>query len=179
MRAQYLASDMSLPLYDYGVGGATSSNSLVQGFTGPSSSIVVPAVSIKPTPAAGLHPLWQRTIHQRFCPSRRPDSRPGACGHVLILLPTQATDEVALFLSGLSPQSGTLQSPSSDLLAPLFMIWAGANEVFSNTNVSAASCFLELQSAGSTLLATYTGGRVLTINRLPRFVEVAVWIIFR
>lgn len=70
---------------------------------------------------------------------------------------------MAFFLSGLSPQSETLPSSSSDLSAPLFVIWVGANDIFFNANISAAQSYLQLQSAGSTLLATYPGGRVLTI----------------
>ncbi|KAJ4394000.1 hypothetical protein N0V93_003217 [Gnomoniopsis smithogilvyi] len=124
--AQYLASNLSLPLYDYAVGGATSSNALIQGFTGPSSTLAVPAV----------------------------------------------TDQVASFLSGLSPQSTTLSSTSSDFSHPLFVIWAGANDIFFDPNISATRSYLEIQFAGSTLLAAHPNGRVLTIaspdlSRLP------------
>lgn len=43
--AEYLAANLSLPLYDYATGGATTNNALVQGFTRPQSSIPVPAVT--------------------------------------------------------------------------------------------------------------------------------------
>lgn len=57
MWPEYLAANLSLPLYDYAVGGATTSNSLIQGFTGPSSSIPVPAVTEQVTAfLSGLSP---------------------------------------------------------------------------------------------------------------------------
>lgn len=79
---------------------------------------------------------------------------------------------MASFLSSLSPQNTPLSSSSSDLSAPLFVIWAGANDIFFNPNISAAQSYLEIQSAGSTLLSTYPDARVLTIaspdlSRLP------------
>ncbi|KAL1624002.1 hypothetical protein SLS56_007984 [Neofusicoccum ribis] len=40
----YVAGNLSLPLYDYAVGGATTSNALIQGYTGPGSTIPVPSV---------------------------------------------------------------------------------------------------------------------------------------
>lgn len=43
------------------------------------------------------------------------------------------------------------------------MIWAGANDIFFNPNISAAQSFLELQLAGSTLLAAHSNGKVLTV----------------
>ncbi|TDZ28444.1 Thermolabile hemolysin [Colletotrichum spinosum] len=59
--AEYVADNLSIPLYDYAVGGATTSNSLVQGFTGPKSSIAVPSVAdqvasflAKATPNGGV-----------------------------------------------------------------------------------------------------------------------------
>ncbi|KAL3301263.1 GDSL-like Lipase/Acylhydrolase [Colletotrichum asianum] len=42
--AEYVAGNLSIPLYDYAIGGATTSNSLIQGYTGPKSSIAVPSV---------------------------------------------------------------------------------------------------------------------------------------
>lgn len=42
--ADYVAGNLSVPLYDYAVGGATTSNSLVQGYTGAQSTIAVPSV---------------------------------------------------------------------------------------------------------------------------------------
>ncbi|KAI0703659.1 hypothetical protein C8T65DRAFT_578674 [Cerioporus squamosus] len=41
---EYVAGNLSTPLVDYAVGGATSSNALVQGYTGPGSTIPVPSV---------------------------------------------------------------------------------------------------------------------------------------
>lgn len=41
---ELLASNLSIPLYDYAVGGATTSNALVKGFTGNGSTIPVPSV---------------------------------------------------------------------------------------------------------------------------------------
>ncbi|PIL23397.1 hypothetical protein GSI_14708 [Ganoderma sinense ZZ0214-1] len=41
---EYVAGNLSVPLVDFALGGATSSNALVQGFTGPNSTIPVPSV---------------------------------------------------------------------------------------------------------------------------------------
>ncbi|KAF5346606.1 hypothetical protein D9758_013469 [Tetrapyrgos nigripes] len=41
---EYVAGNLSVPLYDYAVGGATTSAEVVQGFTGPDSSIPVPSI---------------------------------------------------------------------------------------------------------------------------------------
>nr|WPL92274.1 GDSL-like lipase/acylhydrolase U56931 [Ganoderma boninense] len=41
---EYVAGNLSVPLVDFAVGGATSSNELVQGYTGPNSTIPVPSV---------------------------------------------------------------------------------------------------------------------------------------
>ncbi|KAH9941771.1 uncharacterized protein BXZ73DRAFT_88198 [Epithele typhae] len=41
---EFIAGNLSIPLIDYAVGGATTSNSLVQGYTGPSSSIPVHSI---------------------------------------------------------------------------------------------------------------------------------------
>ncbi|RPD75617.1 hypothetical protein L226DRAFT_507500 [Lentinus tigrinus ALCF2SS1-7] len=41
---EYVADNLTTPLVDYAVGGATTSNALVQGYTGPGSSIAVPSV---------------------------------------------------------------------------------------------------------------------------------------
>lgn len=113
-----------MPLYDYAVGGATTSNSLIQGFTGPSSTIPVPAV----------------------------------------------TDQVAAFLSGTSPQGSSPISSSSssfasgeDLSRPLFVVWAGANDIFFNPNISAAQTYLEITSVVSALLDAHPASRVLTV----------------
>jgi phospholipase/lecithinase/hemolysin len=40
-----IASNLSIPLYDYAYGGATTDNNLVEGFTGPNSTIAVPGVA--------------------------------------------------------------------------------------------------------------------------------------
>ncbi|KAL2877005.1 hypothetical protein SGCOL_007623 [Colletotrichum sp. CLE4] len=42
--AEYVAANLSLPLYDYAVGGATTSNDLVQGYTGAKGDIAVPSL---------------------------------------------------------------------------------------------------------------------------------------
>ncbi|KAI1794394.1 hypothetical protein LXA43DRAFT_138206 [Ganoderma leucocontextum] len=41
---EYVAGNLSVPLLDFAVGGATTSNTLAQGFTGPNSSIPVPSI---------------------------------------------------------------------------------------------------------------------------------------
>lgn len=98
-------------------------------------------------------------------------------------------DQVAAFLSGTSPQ-GSLLLPSSssssigngdgDLSNPLFIVWAGANDIFFNPNISAAQSYLEITSVVSALLNdnnndddnVHRPGRVLTVaspdlSRLP------------
>lgn len=42
---EVVASNLSIPLYDYAYGGATTSNALVQGFTGPNSTVPVPGIA--------------------------------------------------------------------------------------------------------------------------------------
>ncbi|KAK1479778.1 GDSL-like Lipase/Acylhydrolase [Colletotrichum tamarilloi] len=42
--AEYVAANLSLPLYDYAVGGATTSNALIHGYTGAKGDIAVPSV---------------------------------------------------------------------------------------------------------------------------------------
>ncbi|OLN91663.1 Thermolabile hemolysin 1 [Colletotrichum chlorophyti] len=42
--AEYVAANLSIPLYDYAIGGSTTSNALVQGATGPKGTIPVPAL---------------------------------------------------------------------------------------------------------------------------------------
>lgn len=92
----------------------------MQGFTGPSSTIPVPAVA----------------------------------------------DQLALFLSGTSPQgtpAGNASLPG-DFDSPLFVIWAGANDVFFNSNISAAQSYLEIAAAAAALRAAYPDPvRVLTV----------------
>jgi phospholipase/lecithinase/hemolysin len=40
-----VASNLSIPLYDYAYGGATTDNNLVEGYTGPDSTVLVPGVA--------------------------------------------------------------------------------------------------------------------------------------
>jgi phospholipase/lecithinase/hemolysin len=40
-----VAANLSIPLYDYAYGGATTNNELVKGYTGPNSTILVPGVA--------------------------------------------------------------------------------------------------------------------------------------
>ncbi|KAI9708045.1 MAG: hypothetical protein M1820_004249 [Bogoriella megaspora] len=41
---EVVAANLSIPLFDYAIGGATTNNQLVQGYTGPSSTVPVPSV---------------------------------------------------------------------------------------------------------------------------------------
>ncbi|RDX40351.1 hypothetical protein OH76DRAFT_1450781 [Lentinus brumalis] len=41
---EYVAGNLSISLVDYAIGGATTSNALVQGYTGPGSTVPVPSV---------------------------------------------------------------------------------------------------------------------------------------
>ncbi|KAF2671189.1 GDSL-like Lipase/Acylhydrolase [Microthyrium microscopicum] len=43
--AENVASNLSIPLYDYAYGGATTSNVLVQGYTGAKSDVAVPGIA--------------------------------------------------------------------------------------------------------------------------------------
>lgn len=91
-------------------------------------------------------------------------------------------DQVASFLSGAlpsSPQKGSntdLDTTATDaddhLGTPLFVIWAGANDIFFNPNISAAQSYLEIRSAAAALLAAHPAGRALLVaspdlSRLP------------
>lgn len=82
------------------------------------------------------------------------------------------------FLSGVSPQHTNLSSSrrgegaADPLSRPLFIVWAGANDVFFNPNVSAAQSYLEIASVAAALSAAYPAARVLTVaspdlSRLP------------
>jgi hypothetical protein len=42
-----VASNLSIPLYDYAYGGATTDNDLVVGYTGPDSTVLVPGAAQK------------------------------------------------------------------------------------------------------------------------------------
>ncbi|THU95620.1 hypothetical protein K435DRAFT_755610 [Dendrothele bispora CBS 962.96] len=44
---EYVAQNLSVPLFDNAIGGATTSNDLVQGFTGPNSVIPVPSIDLQ------------------------------------------------------------------------------------------------------------------------------------
>lgn len=57
-----------------------------------------------------------------------------------------------------------LPSSSPDLSAPRLAIWAGANDIFFFSSISAAQSYIGLQSAGLAPLDTYPGGRIFTIN---------------
>jgi hypothetical protein len=40
-----VASNLLIPLYDYAYGGATTDNNLVEGYTGPDSTVLLPGVA--------------------------------------------------------------------------------------------------------------------------------------
>ena len=42
---EHVAANLSIPLHDYAFGGATTDNTLVEGYTGPNSTILVPGVA--------------------------------------------------------------------------------------------------------------------------------------
>lgn len=74
------------------------------------------------------------------------------------------TDQIEAFLAS-PPQSDATDSP-------LFVLWAGANDIFFNPNISAAQSYQAISSAASTLLAAYPACRVVTVSspdlsRLP------------
>ncbi|KAH8744674.1 GDSL-like Lipase/Acylhydrolase [Diaporthe sp. PMI_573] len=125
--AEYVAGNLSVPLYDYAVGGATTSNSLVQGYTGPQSTIAVPSVF----------------------------------------------DQVASFLGNTTPQASTFSA--SDRMAvstPLFVLFAGANDILFNANISASQSYQYLVQAQNLLRGAYPEAKVLTLSppdlsRLP------------
>lgn len=125
--AEYVAGNLSTPLYDYAVGGATTSNSLVQGYTGPQSTIAVPSV----------------------------------------------VDQVASFLKDTTPQGSAFsESDRISLSTPLFVLFAGANDIFFNTNISASQSHQVLVEAQKSLHAAYPEANILTLSppdlsRLP------------
>lgn len=124
---EYVARNLSVPLYDYAVGGATTSNSLVQGYTGPQSTIAVPSV----------------------------------------------VDQVASFLENTTQRGSTFSaSDKISLSTPLFILFAGANDIFFNTNISASQSYQVLMQAQKSLHAAYPQANILTISppdlsRLP------------
>lgn len=81
-------------------------------------------------------------------------------------------DQVESFLRDLSPQNNNATTSSAGDY-PLFVIWAGANDVFFNPNISAAQSYLEIVSVVSTLRGNYpTAGEIVTVaspdlSRLP------------
>lgn len=125
--AEYAAGNLSLPLYDYAVGGATTSNSLVQGYTGAQSTISVPSVM----------------------------------------------DQVASFLENTTPLGSNFSASGSMALSkPLFVLFAGANDVFFNPNISASQSYEFLVQAQDLLYSAYPEAKVLTLSppdlsRLP------------
>lgn len=125
--AEYVAGNLSLPLFDYAVGGATTSNSLEQGYTGAQSTIPVPSVM----------------------------------------------DQVASFLENTTPQGSNFSaSQRMALLEPLFVVFAGANDVIFNPNISASQSYEFLVQAQNLLRSAYPEAKVLTLSppdlsRLP------------
>ncbi|KAH8776297.1 GDSL-like Lipase/Acylhydrolase [Diaporthe sp. PMI_573] len=125
--AEYVAGNLSVPLYDYAVGGATTSNSLVQGYTGAQSTIAVPSV----------------------------------------------IDQVASFLGNTTPQGSTFSA--SDKMAvttPLFVLFAGANDILFNANICASQSYQYLVQAQNLLRGARPEAKVLTLSppdlsRLP------------
>ncbi|TQN65601.1 Thermolabile hemolysin [Colletotrichum shisoi] len=117
---EYVAANLSVPLYDYAVGGATSSNTLVQGYTGAGGTIAVPSV----------------------------------------------VDQVAAFLDKTTtPQGGAFSaSDSTALAAPLFVVFAGANDILFNPNISASQTHQVLLQVVTRLRDAYPGSGVLAIS---------------
>ncbi|KAK1464863.1 GDSL-like Lipase/Acylhydrolase [Colletotrichum melonis] len=125
--AEYVAANLSLPLYDYAVGGATTSNALIQGYTGAKGDIAVPSV----------------------------------------------IDQVVSFLAKINPQGGAFEaSDSMAMKTPLLILFAGANDILFNANISASQSYQILRQAEAQLRDAYPSARVLTltppdISRLP------------
>ncbi|KAK1635728.1 GDSL-like Lipase/Acylhydrolase [Colletotrichum phormii] len=125
--AEYVAANLSIPLYDYAVGGATTSNDLVQGYTGAKGDIAVPSV----------------------------------------------IDQVVSFLEKMMPQGGAFEvSDSTAMETPLLVLFAGANDVLFNANISASQSYQILRQAEAQLRDAYPSAKVLTlsppdISRLP------------
>ncbi|EFQ27300.1 GDSL-like Lipase/Acylhydrolase [Colletotrichum graminicola] len=116
---EYVAGNLSIPLYDYAVGGATTSNILVQGYTGAGGTIAVPSVD----------------------------------------------DQVATFLGRATPQGQVFTELETVALAsPLFVSFAGANDILFSPNISASQSYQALLQAGTQLQAAYDTAKVLTIS---------------
>ncbi|WYZ33878.1 hypothetical protein EsH8_I_000154 [Colletotrichum jinshuiense] len=125
--AEFVAGNLSLPLYDYAVGGATTSNSLVQGYTGAQGTIAVPSV----------------------------------------------VDQVISFLGKTTPQGAAFSvSDTTAVATPLFVLFAGANDVLFNPNISASQSYQVLDHVQKELWDAYPSAEVITISppdlsRLP------------
>lgn len=86
-------------------------------------------------------------------------------------------DQVAAFLAGTSPQgTNTTADQGADaadpLADPLVILWAGANDIFFNPNISAAQSYLALRAAAAALHAARPAVRLLAVaspdlSRLP------------
>ncbi|KAF9874187.1 GDSL-like Lipase/Acylhydrolase [Colletotrichum karsti] len=125
--SEYVAGSLSIPLYDYAVGGATTSNSLIQGYTGPKSSIAVPSV----------------------------------------------VDQSVSFLGKTTPQGeGFSTTDSAAMATPLFVLFAGANDILFNANISASQSYQALAQVETQLRDAHPTSEILTISppdlaRLP------------
>ncbi|KZL78361.1 gdsl-like lipase acylhydrolase [Colletotrichum incanum] len=116
---EYIAGNLSIPLYDYAVGGATTSNMLVQGYTGARGTIAVPSV----------------------------------------------VDQVVSFLGKTTPQGVAFTALDSTALSkPLFVLFAGANDVLFNPNISASQTYQALLQAKTQLRVAYHTAEVLTVS---------------
>ncbi|KAF6824221.1 GDSL-like Lipase/Acylhydrolase [Colletotrichum plurivorum] len=124
---EYVAGNLSIPLYDYAVGGATTSNELIQGFTGPQATIAVPSV----------------------------------------------VEQIVSFLGKTTPKGASFSTSDTTAMAtPLFVLFAGANDILFNSNISASQSYQVLTRAQSQLRDAYPTAEVLTISppdlaRLP------------
>lgn len=82
-------------------------------------------------------------------------------------------DQVASLLARVSPQGSAFPSSDDPVgSSPVFIVWAGANDIFFNGNISAAQTYLALSSSVSALQTAYPRARVLTVSspdlaRLP------------
>ncbi|KDN71917.1 putative GDSL-like Lipase/Acylhydrolase [Colletotrichum sublineola] len=113
MTAAFLTASSGL------MGGATTSNSLVQGYTGAGGTIAVPSVD----------------------------------------------DQVATFLGKTTPQGQAFTDlDSAALSSPLFVFFAGPNDILFNPNISASQTYQALLQAGTQLQTTYGTAKFLTIS---------------
>lgn len=101
------------------MGGATTSNTLVQGYTGPGGTIAVPSV----------------------------------------------VDQLATFLDKTAPQGRAFTAlDSTALAAPLFVVFAGANDILFNPNISASQTHQVLLQVATRLRDAYHSSKVLAIS---------------